>query len=381
MYEGIVSLFRKIPDPRKGNAIDYDLAEVLIIAILAIMCGAEWFTQMELFGREKREWLSTFLKLEKGIPSHDTFGDIFAALDAEVIIEEFAAWVETIRAKISGEVISIDGKTVCASKDIPNKKKAIHVVSAWATQNRLVLGQIATDEKSNEITAIPDLLDILDISGCIITIDAIGCQDKIAKKIVAKEGHYCLSVKENQSNLYKDIDEYFRFALNDRIESKNISYHITRSYGHGRIEKRKYYVANDEDLINHINDRKKWKNLKSVGMVENTREIDGKKSVQRKYYILDIDVTAERFAEITRNHWQIENGLHWILDVHFKEDFSTSKKDNSIFNLSLLRKICYNLIKLDDSFGKISFKKKLNRYNFDFQLLENLIFNVIPQNS
>ena len=186
-------------------------------------------------------------------------------------------------------------------------------------------------------------------------------------------------MKENQSNLYKDIDEYFKFAFNDRIERSSIAYHSTLSFGHGRIEKRKYYVVNDADLINHINDRNKWKNLKSVGMVENAREICGKTTVQRKYYILDIDVTAEKFAEITRNHWQIENSLHWILDVHFKEDCSKSKKGSSIFNLSLLRKICYNLIKLDDSFGIISFKKKLNRYNFGFDLLENLILDVIPK--
>jgi predicted transposase YbfD/YdcC len=292
-------------------------------------------------------------------------------------MEMFAEWVRSIPVG-EGRHIAIDGKAVRNAADKINGGNTPYIVSAFLTEVGISIGQVKCDDKSNEITAIPELLEILDISGCVITIDAIGCQSKIVKKIVEKEGHYCLSVKENQSNLYRDIDEYFRFALTDRLESKNISYHITKSYGHGRIEKRKYYVSNDEDLINHINDRNKWRNLKSVGMVENTREIDGKVTVQRKYYILDIDITAETFAEITRNHWQIENGLHWILDVHFKEDFSSSKKDNSIFNLSLLRKICYNLIKLDDSFGNISFKKKLNRYNFDFNLLENLIFHVIP---
>ena len=277
--------------------------------------------------------------------------------------------------KIHGNVCGMGWRNAA---DKINGGNTPYIVSAFLTEAGISIGQVKCEEKSNEITAIPELLEILDISGCVITIDAIGCQSKIVKKIIEKEGHYCLSVKENQSNLYEDIDEYFRYALADRNESENISYHIKKSYGHGRIEKRKYYISNDEDLIAHINDRNKWKKLKSVGMVENTRETDEKKSVQRKYYILDIDITAEKFAVITRNHWQIENGLHWILDVHFKEDFSTSKKDNSIFNLSLLRKICYNLIKLDDSFGKVSVKKKLNRYNFDFQLLRNLIFNVIP---
>jgi predicted transposase YbfD/YdcC len=305
---------------------------------------------------------------------------VFRIIEPVKFMEMFAEWVRSIPVG-DGCHIAIDGKAVRSAADKLNGGNTPYIVSAFLTEAGISIGQVECPDKSNEITAIPELLEILDISGCVITIDAIGCQDKIVKKIVSKEGHYCLSVKENQGNLYRDIDEYFRFALNDRLESENISYHITKSYGHGRLEKRKYYIVNEADLIAHINDRKKWKNLKSVGMVENTREIDGKKSVQRKYYILDIDVTAERFAEITRNHWQIENGLHWILDVHFREDFSTSKKDNSIFNLSLLRKICYNLIKLDDSFGKISFKKKLNRYNFDFRLLENLIFYVIPLHS
>ena len=281
---------------------------------------------------------------------------------------------------VDGGQIAIDGKAAKGAAAKMNGGNTPYIVSAFLTEVVISIGQAKCDAKSNEITAIPELLELLDISDCVITIDAMGCQAQIVKKIVEGSGHCCVSVKENQGNLYRDIDEYSKFALNDVMERQNISEHVTKSYGHGRIEKRRYYIVNDADLINHINDRKKWKNLKSVGMVENTREIDGKKSVQRKYYILDIDITAEKFAEITRNHWQIENGLHWILDVHFKEDFSTSKKDNSIFNLSLLRKICFNLIKLDDSFGKISFKKKLNRYNFDFRLLENLIFNVIPQN-
>jgi len=379
----LIEIFEKLEDMRDNRGKRHKLIDIIVMSIYAIICGntdceniADW---LEL----RAAYFVELLKLENGIPCADTFLRVFRMIEPQKFMEMFADWVRSIPVG-EGCHIAIDGKAVRNAADKINGGNTPYIVSAFLTEVGISIGQVKCDDKSNEITAIPELLEILDVSGCIITIDAIGCQSKIVKKIVEKEGHYCLSVKENQSNLYKDIDEYFRFALNDILESPNISYHITKSFGHGRIEKRKYYVANDEDLIKHINDHTeqssvhKWKNLKSVGMVENTREIDGKVTVQRKYYILDIDITAEKFSVITRNHWQIENGLHWILDVHFKEDFSTSKKDNSIFNLSLLRKICYNLIKLDDSFGKISFKKKLNRYNFDFRFLENLIFNVIP---
>jgi predicted transposase YbfD/YdcC len=373
----LIEIFEKLEDMRDNRGKRHKLIDIIVMSIYAIICGNDDCENIADWLELRKDYFIELLKLENGIPCADTFLRVFRTINPHKFMEMFAEWVRSIPVG-QGRHIAIDGKAVRNAADKINGGNTPYIVSAFLTEIGISIGQVKCDDKSNEITAIPELLELLDIKDCVITIDAMGCQSKIVKKIVEKEGHYCLTVKENQSNLYKDMDEYFKFALNDRIESQNISYHITKSYGHGRIEKRKYFVTSDEDLINHINDRKKWKNLKSVGMVENTREIDGKKSIQRKYYILDIDVTAERFAKITRNHWQIENGLHWILDVHFKEDFSTSKKDNSIFNLSLLRKICYNLIKLDDSFGKISFKKKLNRYNFDFQLLENLIFNVIP---
>jgi predicted transposase YbfD/YdcC len=375
----LVEIFEKLEDPRDTRGKKHKLVDLIVMSIYAIICGNEDCENIADWLELRIENFKELLKLENGIPCADTFLRVFRAINPHSFMEMFAEWVRSIPVG-AGSHIAIDGKAVRSAADKINGGNTPYIVSAFLTEVGISIGQVKCDEKSNEITAIPELLEILDISGCVITIDAIGCQSKIVKKIVSKEGHYCLTVKENQSNLYKDIDEYFKFALNDRNETENISKHTTKSFSHGRYEKRKYYLTNDEDLITHINDRNKWKNLKAVGMVENTREIGGIASVARKYYILDIDVTAERFAEITRNHWQIENSLHWILDVHFKEDLSTSKKDNSIFNLSLLRKICYNLIKLDNSFGKISFKKKLNRYNFDFQLLNNLIFDIIPHN-
>ena len=378
----MIEIFEELEDPRDNRGKRHKLVNIIVMSIYAIICGnsdceniADW---LEL----RAEYFTELLKLEWGIPCADTFLRVFRVINPDKFMEMFAEWVRSIAGEIAGEgkQIAIDGKAVKSAADRIKDGNTPYIVSAFLTDIGITIGQVKCDDKSNEITAIPDLLDILDISGCVITIDAIGCQSKIAKKIVEKEGHYCLSVKENQSNVYKDIDEYFRFAENDEEENAKIKRYSTICGEHGRIEKRKYYVVNDEDLINHINDRKKWKNLKSVGMVENTRIIGDKTTVQKKYYILDIDVTAERFAEITRSHWQIENNLHWILDVHFKEDLSKSKLDYSIFNLSLLKKICYNLIKLDNSFGKLSFKKKLNRYTYDFDLLRNLIFNVIPQN-
>jgi predicted transposase YbfD/YdcC len=240
MYEGIVSIFREIPDPRKGNAIVYDLVEVLIISILAILCGAEYFTEMELFGHERERWLRTLLKLEHGIPSHDTFCDVYSALDPETITKSFSRWVETIRQKISGEVIAIDGKTICASRDVPKNKKAVHIVSAWAAANRLVLGQLACAEKSNEITAIPQLLDWLEIKGCIVSIDAMGTQTKIAEKIVEKGADYILSVKENQPRLYSDIALYFETERKNLMETAK-----TAEKSHGRYETREMAISND----------------------------------------------------------------------------------------------------------------------------------------
>ena len=236
--------------------------------------------------------------------------------------------------------------------------------------------QIKVDNKSNEITAIPELLDMLDLKDSIVTIDAIGTQKNIVKKITEKQGHYCLNVKENQKNLYTEIKEYFDFALSDIEELSKMLRYETKSFGHGRIETREYYVLQD---INFLTEKDKWNNLKRIGLVKNKREIKNEVSIQYKFYITDVDMSAEKFSDVTRNHWQIENNLHWILDVHFREDWSKSKKDKIIENLALLRKICYNLIKLDDSFGNISFKKKLNRYNYDFSNLNNLIFNVISK--
>jgi predicted transposase YbfD/YdcC len=339
MYEGLMGIFREIPDPRKGNAILHNLAEVLIISMLAILCGAEHFTEMELFGREREKWLRKFLKLEHGIPSHDTFCDVYSALAPEAVTKRFAQWVETIRQKISGEVVAIDGKTICASLDVPKNKKAVHIVSAWAAANRLVLGQMACEEKSNEITAIPKLLELLEIKGCIVTIDAMGTQTKIAQKIIDKGADYVLAVKENQPRLHEDIVLYFQTeaeTLTERAKTEEIS--------HGRYESRELVISRD---IQWLDPEGKWKGLSGIGMLITTQQKVGSEeaggSVQ--YIIFSSPTaTAEQILAAKRTHWGIENSLHWVLDVAYNEDNCRVRADNAAIVFNLMRHLSLNLL-------------------------------------
>jgi predicted transposase YbfD/YdcC len=366
MYEGIVSIFRGIADPRKGNAIIYDLVEVLIISILAILCGAEYFTEMELFGREREAWLRTFLKLEHGIPSHDTFCDVYSALKPETIAKRFAEWVETIRQKISGEVVAIDGKTICASRDVPKNKKAVHIVSAWAATNRLVLGQFACEEKSNEITAIPQLMELLEIKGCIITIDAMGTQTKIAEKIIEKGADYILSVKENQPQLYSDIELYFK------AEKSTLETAKTTEKSHGRIETREMAISDD---ISWLDPEKRWKNLAGIGMLTSTQQKVGSDEVQSSvhYFIFSIQgATAAQILSAKRSHWGIENALHWTLDVAYNEDNCRARADNAAVVFNLMRHLSLNLLSQEKT-SKGGIKSKRLRCALSSEYLEKVL--------
>ena len=367
MYEGIVNIFKDIPDPRRGNAIVYDLVEILIISILAILCGAEYFTEMELFGREKEVWLRKFLKLEHGIPSHDTFCDVYSALEPEAITKLFARWVETIRQKISGEIVALDGKTICGSRDIPKNKKAAHIVSAWAATNRLVLGQLACEEKSNEITAIPQLLELLEIKGCIVTIDAMGTQTKIAEKIVDKGADYILSVKENQPRLHADIALYFQTegeTLTDRAKIAEKS--------HGRYETREMVISKD---IEWLDPEKRWKGLAGIGMLTSTRQKVGAGEVQSAvhYFIFSVkDANAQRILLAKRNHWGVENALHWALDVAYNEDNCRARADNAAVVFNLMRHLSLNLLSQEKS-SKGGIKSKRLRCALSTHYLERVL--------
>lgn len=339
MFDGIVNIFREIPDPRRGNAIRYDLTEILIIAILAIVSGMQSFTEIEMFGLERHEWLQTFLTLKNGIPSHDTFGDVFAAIDPAIISASFAKWVETIRQKISGEIVAVDGKTICASRDVPKKKKAIHMVSAWAASNRLVLGQTATAEKSNEITAIPQLLEMLMLKGCIVTIDAMGTQKDIAAKIVEKGADYILTVKDNQPGLMDDIELYFD-TTDDELETAR-----TINKGHGRIESREIAVSREID--GWLDPKGEWRGLSGIARLRTKTEIlsTGKIEEAVHYLIFSSEnASAAQLLNAKRAHWSVENCLHWVLDVSYNEDWCRVRRENAGINFNIFRHLSLNLL-------------------------------------
>jgi predicted transposase YbfD/YdcC len=339
MDNSLIACMERIPDPRKGNAKVYNLADVLVIAVLATLCGMNTFVEMELFARERRDWLCKFLKLENGTPSHDTFGKICATVDPKAFTAAFGDWVQSIRTKFNKEVVAIDGKTVRASRDIANKKKPLHMVSAWAAENHLILGEIATREKSNEITAIPELLDILDVSGCIVTIDAVGTQTKIAEEIIEKKADYLLSVKENQPNLHADIRTFFESS-----ESEHCACFSTEEKGHGRIEKR---FCRIEKNVEWLDPEKRWKNLSGIAQILSisTNLSTDETSKALHYFIFsNADMTAKEVLETKRAHWGIES-MHWILDVAYREDQCRARKNNAAAVLNILRHFTMNLLK------------------------------------
>ena len=362
MGGSLVEIFRDIPDPRIGNGIRHRLDEVLAIAILAILCDCSKFTEMELFGQEREDWLRTFLLLENGIPSHDTFGDVFAALSPEAIQSRFISWVETIRDKISGDIIPIDGKTIRRSKDLANNKRAIHIISAWSAANGIVLGEIATDEKSNEITAIPDLLKMLELKGCIVTIDAMGTQTEIAGVIIDSDADYVLVVKENQPLLFQDIELFFS------TESATCDYTKTTEKSHGRYETRECWASMDIDWLYN---KDKWPGISGIGMIRSKRQHVGNNEVENsvKYLIFSKDMTAMELLSANRAHWRIENSLHWVLDMDFREDESRMRLGNSATNMNVFRHLALNLIKTEVSTKlSVNMKRKRCMLSLDYLL-------------
>jgi predicted transposase YbfD/YdcC len=362
MSGNLIEIFRDIPDPRTGNGIRHRLDEILSIAILAILCDCTKFTEMELFGQEREEWPRTFLSLENGIPSHDTFGDVFAALSPEAIQMRFISWVETIREEISGDIVPIDGKTIRRSKDLANSKRAIHIISAWSAANGIVLGEIATDEKSNEITAIPDLLKMLKLKGCIVTIDAMGTQTEIARTIIEGGADYVLAAKENQPLLLQDIELYFS------TESAACDNAKTTEKGHGRYETRECWISNDIDwLYNKGN----WAGISGIGMIRSARQQVGSDVVENstKYYIYSKNMSAMELLTASRAHWAIENSLHWVLDMDFREDESRMRIGNCATNMNVFRHLALNLIKTESSTKlSVNMKRKRCMLSLDYLL-------------
>lgn len=366
--------FEVLEDPRDIRGKKYKLIDILIMTIYAILCGQTDYVNIAYFMKIKEEYFNELLGLENGTPSHDCLSDLYAQIDSKKFMEIFIKWISEIIKNKTGKKISIDGKAVKSATNKIQGGNIPYIVSAFLGDIGISIGQVKVDDKSNEITAIPDLIDLIDITGATITIDSIGVQEKIVNKIVEKGGHYALKVKENQKQLLKDIKKYFN-KQNNLYGNKNIEYYKTVGKDHGRSEIREYFLSYDVSLIN---DKEKWKTVKAIAYTKIQTMINEEIKITDNYYIIDYEIDIKRLEEVIRDHWNIECGLHWRLDVILDEDHSRNRVGNSINNLSILRKIVFNLASLDDSFGKVPLKRKLTNYVLDFSKIERLIFEVIP---
>lgn len=365
----LIGHFSSLEDQRCPINRRHDLIEMIVIAIAAVMCGADGWVAVAQFGRSKETWLREFLALPNGIPSHDSFGRVFSLLQPEAFEDCFRSWVASIREVIPGEIIAVDGKTLRRSHDRAAGLAALHLVSAWAAANRVVLGQVATEAKSNEITAIPQLLALLRIKGCIVTIDAMGCQTKIAEQIIEQEGDYVLALKGNQGTLASEVEEAFIDADAKDYAGMESEFLETAEHGHGRIETRCYRTLGD---LSGVPRSALWRGMNMIGMVESQRTVDGKTSCETRFFIGSIGTDATCFARAVRDHWGIENELHWTLDVAFREDDSRVREPAARENLAVLRHIALTRLKKDNT--KLGIKNKRLKAGWDERYLARLLF-------
>ena len=370
----ILEHFDDIKDIRIERGKKHKLIDIITIAICAVVCGADGWIDIEMYGIARKKWLEKFLELPNGIPSHDTFARVFSQISPDEFNKSFLSWIKGISKITEGEIIAFDGKQARNSGDEKNGKGVINTVSAWAVSNRLVLGQKKVEGKSNEITALPELIKVLDLAGCIVTIDAMGCQREIVSKIVEKDADYIIAIKKNQPTLYEQIEQLFKQAIKTQGQDLNMSSFNSREMNRGRAEIRNYLMITD--VAERIDPLQKWRKLTSIGMVESVRVLNGKTSVETRYFISSLEKNAQRLAEGIRGHWSVENSLHWVLDVAFDEDNSRIRKDNAPANFAVLRHIAVNVIGQNKS-RKLSVRSKRFLATLDeeysIELLESVL--------
>ena len=359
--------FQHVPDPRTGPAQRHELLDILLIAVCSMLCGAETFAEMELFGHCQLAWLKTWLALPRGIPSHDTFNRVFGLIDPNAFRDCFIAWTQSLRQAIAEEIIAVDGKTVRRSH--ARGRGPLHLVNVWATENRLILGQWKVDEKSNEITALPALLRALELSGCIVTADALHCQKETAKEISEADADYVLALKGNQGTLHEEVVSFLADAQKRHWKGVSHAHTETLEKDHGRIERRRYWVTEE---IDWLADKPQWEKLRSVGLVEATREVDGKVTTERRYYLSSLGADAQRFARAVRGHWGIENSVHWVLDVPMNEDQCRVREKAAAQNMATLRAMCLNLLRQDQT-HKRGVRAKQKAAGWDANYLSSLL--------
>lgn len=361
----IFDYFAEVADPRIDRTKRHLLLDIITITICAVICGAETWEDIEEYGHSKHEWLASFLELPHGIPSHDTISRVFTRLKPKQFQHCFLNWVGAVQRTSAGRLVAIDGKQARGSADRQAGRAAIHTVSAWASANHLVLGQVKVDDKSNEITAIPELLAMLEIEGSTVTIDAMGCQTQIANQIVDQGADYVLAVKGNQGILHEEIREYFAWASSKahatHLKEGAHSRHQTIDGDHGRIETRRYWITDD---VEWLTNGEQWRELQTIGMVECERIVGEHRSLETRYYISSLGAEAKRFGEAVRGHWGIENSLHWVLDVTFGEDASRIRKDHAPANMTIMRHIAVNLLKQEKT-SKRSMAGKRKKAGWD----------------